>query len=202
MRECFRPNFWPNTPDILPSSLEHKPASSFIQRIILSGTLSASYGVYGPVYELGIGDPHPGKEEYTNNEKYELKNWDWNISTPIKDVIIKLNQIRKENAALHTTWNTIFADVDNQQLLCYARYDDNYQNILFITVNLDHNLKQSGWVRVPIERLQMQRGSSYTVHDLLSGNKYNWRDEWNYIELNPDIMPAHIFKIELNKENL
>lgn len=197
MREYFRPNFWPNTPDILPSSLEHKPASSFIQRIVLAATLSASYGVYGPVYELGIGEPHPGKEEYTNNEKYELKNWDWNISTPVKDIMIKLNQIRKENTALQTTWNLHFADVDNHQLLCYAKHDDNFENILFIAANLDHLNKQSGWVRVPIEHLQMQKDASYTVHDLLTGNKYSWRGEWNYVELDPDKLPAHVFRIEL-----
>jgi starch synthase (maltosyl-transferring) len=198
LREYFRPNFWPNTPDILPASLEHKPASSFIQRLILSGTLSASYGVYGPVYELGINEPHPGKEEYTHNEKYELKSWDWNISTPIKDVMIKLNRIRKENPALQTTWNLHFADVDNQQLLCYAKHDDSFENILFIAVNLDHKTKQAGWTRVPLERLQMQKGIAYTVHDLLTGNKYTWRDEWNYIELNPLVMTAHIFRIEFN----
>ena len=198
MREYFRPNFWPNTPDILPSSLEHKPASSFIQRVVLAATLSASYGVYGPVYESGIGEPHPGKEEYTNNEKYELKNWDWNISTPIKEIMIKLNQIRRENAALQTTWNLYFADVDNHHLLCYAKHDDNFENILFIAVNLDHWNKQSGWVRVPLEHLQMPGDVSYAVHDLLTKKKYSWRGEWNYVELDPNKIPAHIFRIELN----
>ena len=198
LREYFRPNFWPNTPDILPSSLEHKPQSSFIQRIVLAGTLSASYGLYGPVYELGIGDPHPGKEEYTNNEKYELKHWDWSVSTPIKEILIKLNRIRHENAALQTTWNIHFADVDNQQLLCYAKYDDDYKNLIFVTVNLDHYHKQSGWTRVPLEQLKLPKGISYTVNDLLSGHKYSWRDEWNYIDLDPQQLPAHIFRIELN----
>src|SRR5690606_2466822 len=108
MRYYFRPNFWPNTPDILPPSLSSGGENAHIMRLILAATLSSSYGIYGPVYEFGVNTPHPGKEEYTDNEKYELKHWDWNTYTRIKEIIVRVNKIRQQNKALQTTWNVAF----------------------------------------------------------------------------------------------
>lgn len=196
LREYFRPNFWPNTPDILPISLEDQPEAAFLIRAILAATLSSSFGIYGPVFEFGLNEAYPGKEEYTRSEKYEIKKWDWSKTTRIKEVLIKLNKIRNENAALQTTWNIEFTDTDNEKLLAYTKTDKATKNKLLIVVNLDPEYGQSGWVKVPLELLKIQNPNSYTVHDLLTGANYNWQNEWNYVELHPQSSPAHILKME------
>ncbi|WP_343855642.1 alpha-1,4-glucan--maltose-1-phosphate maltosyltransferase [Fulvivirga kasyanovii] len=198
VREYFRPNFWPNTPDILPISLEHKPESAFIARYALAATLSSNCGIYGPLFEFGLNEPYPGKEEYVDSEKYEIKHWDWKKTTKIKEAISKINKVRKENAALQTTWHVAFCEVDNQQLLCYAKTDQEKQSKMIVAVNLDPEYVQSGWVKVPFEYLDLPVDESFVVHDLLTGNKYTWQNEWNYVELHPQALPVHIFKIEPN----
>ena len=196
MREYFRPNFWPNTPDILPISLEHKDEPAFIIRLILAATLSSNYGIYGPVFEYGINEPYPGKEEYIDNEKYEIKHWDWKKTTKTKEVITKINKIRKENKALQSTWHIEFAATDNTQLFCYAKADQDKENKMIIVVNLDPVFAQSGWVRIPFEYLELSMGQPFVVHDLITGSKYTWQNEWNYVELHPSSMPAHVFVVE------
>lgn len=200
LREYFRPNFWPNTPDILPISLERKPESAFIARLVMAATLSSSYGVYGPIFELGLNEPFPGKEEYTESEKYEVKHWDWEKNTRIREVITAINQIRKDNKALQSTWEVEFCEVDNSQLLSFAKTDAEKQNRLIIVINLDPDHTQTGWVKVPFKFLRMKTDSAFIVNDLLSGNRYNWAAEWNYVELHPSVMPAHVFRIETNEE--
>ena len=194
-REFYRPNLWPNTPDILHEDLVHGGEPAFITRLILAGTLSASYGIYGPAYEFGLNEQFPGKEEYIHNEKYEIKHWDFNEMTKIKDTIIKLNKIRKENPALQTTWNLHFAESQNASILCYVKYDDALNNILIIAVNMNYHNTQSTLVRIPFEKIKIMPGSAINITDLLCDKTYAWHEEWNYIELNPFTMPAHIFKI-------
>ncbi len=195
-REYYRPNFWPNTPDILHDDLVHGGEPAFIARLILAGTLSASYGIYGPAYEFGLNEQFPGKEEYIHNEKYEVKHWDFNEMTKIKDTIIKLNNIRKNNPALQTTWNLHFAESQNDRILCYVKYDDALNNILVIAVNMDYHNTQSTLVRIPFEQIRIMPGSAINIKDLLLNKTYTWHEEWNYVELDPFNMPAHIFKIE------
>lgn len=196
-REYFRPNFWPNTPDILPEYLQKGGESAFITRVVLAATLSSNYGLYGPVYEEGINEPlAPGKEEYLNAEKYEIKDWDFKKPTRIREVITRLNEIRKENPALHTTWNIEIMDTDNPQLFAYAKWDDAKDNLMVMVVNLDPFSKQSGWVRVPLYKLGVVNDQPYTMHDQMDGSRYSWNEEWNYVELHPEQMPAHIFKME------
>src|SRR5690606_3553949 len=108
-----------------------------IIRLILAATMSSNYGLYGPVYEFGINTPHPKKEEYVDNEKYELKHWDWDQYTKIKDIIARINKIRKENSALQTTWNIEFAETSNSQIICYGKADPATNNIIITVVNLD-----------------------------------------------------------------
>lgn len=198
-REYFRPNFWPNTPDILPISLENQPESSFIIRVLLAGTLSSNYGIYGPVFEFGLHEAYPGKEEYIYSEKYEIKNWNWKKQSNTKDIITKLNKIRNENEALQMTANIEFNEIENPQILSYTKVDKKAKNQLIIVVSLDPNHSQSGWVRVPLKRLGLENEETYTVHDLLTGQKYTWLNEWNYVELHPKPIPAHIFRIEKTK---
>jgi starch synthase (maltosyl-transferring) len=197
MREYYRPNFWPNTPDILPEMLQTGGEAAHVSRLVMAATLSSNYGLYGPVYEFGINAPmHVGKEEYLDSEKYEIMHWDWNRRTKIRDVMTRINRIRKENAALQTTWNIEFGETDNQQLICYAKMDDLRSNKMLMVVNLDPHHVQSGWIKVPIQYLNLSAGSAYTVHDLMTDTRYQWHHEWNYVELHPDAMPVHVFRIE------
>lgn len=199
VREYYRPNFWPNTPDILPVSLENQPESAFLIRLILAGTLSSNYGIYGPVFEFAHNEAFPGKEEYNHSEKYEIKHWDWPRNTKIKEVISILNRVRKENEALQSTWNIEFDDTDNDQLLSYTKISEDGENKIITVVSLDPHHTQSGWVKVPLKRLGVEGQESYSVTDLLTGSSYIWQDEWNYVELHPQAIPAHILKVETKK---
>jgi starch synthase (maltosyl-transferring) len=192
----FRPNFWPNTPDILPHHLVDGGENAHITRFILAATLSSNYGLYGPVYEYGVNTPHPGKEEYTDNEKYEIKHWDWNKYSRTREIITRVNKIRKENAALQTTWNIHFAETNNDMIICYTKADPSRKNLLIIAVNLDYFNTQGANIKVPLHELGMHWDESYNVTDMLSGERYNWHGEYNYVQMNPNEMPAHIFKIE------
>lgn len=193
----FRPNFWPNTPDILPQHLVKGGENAHNIRLILAATMSSNYGLYGPVYEFGINTPFPGKEEYNDNEKYEIKHWDWNRYSRTGEIISRVNQIRKENPALQTTWNIVLAETSNDQVICYAKANLDRSNMLIIAVNLDPFHTQGAYVNVPIKELGIKPDQHYTVTDLLSGAKYHWLGEVNYVALNPYEMPAHILKIEL-----
>lgn len=197
VREYFRPNFWPNTPDILPPHLTEGGEAAHIARMILAATLSSNWGMYGPVYEFGLNVPMPAKEEYIDNEKYEVRHWDWNRRTRISDTITRINQIRKENTALQYTHNIHISQADNPQLFAFAKKSPNGKNIVLVVVNLDFRWKQAGWVKVPLEDLGYPSTLNYKVHDLLSGHKYHWQNEWNYVELEPSSMPAHILQLEL-----
>ena len=195
VKEFFRPNFWPNTPDILPEHLQYGGRPAFIMRLILAATLSSSYGVYGPLFELCINEALSGKEEYLHSEKYEIKKWDRDAPGNLKDLIARINRIRKENPALQTSWNLQFYDVDNENLLFYGKTTEDLSNILLIVINLDPFHTHSGWVSVPVSELGIDPQQPYLVHDLLSEDKYIWHGERNFVELNPQIFPANIFRI-------
>lgn len=195
IRQYFRPHFWPNTPDILPQFLQHGGRPAFLSRLVLAATLSSNYGIYGPAFELLVSEAVPKKEEYLNSEKYEIKNWDLSAPENIKGVITRVNQIRRKNPALQTTWNVSFLEADNDQLLCFSKTTPDLSNIVLVVVNLDPFHTQSGWVKVPVEDLKIDLHHPYLVHDLLSGDKYFWQGSRNYVELNPGVMPAHIFKV-------
>ncbi len=196
MRDYYRPNFWPNTPDILPPVLTHGGEAAYIMRLVLAATLSSNYGLYGPVYEYNINTPYPGKEENLDSEKYEIKHWDWDKETRTKEILIMINQIRKENPALHNTWNLHFADVENPQMIVYGKNDEASGNIILVAVNMDPYHTQGSWVRLPLKELGIDSYRSYVAYDMLSKSRYTWYGEWNYIELNPYQIPAHVFRIE------
>jgi len=192
----FRPNFWPNTPDILPHHLAEGGENAHIMRLILAATMSSNYGMYGPVYEFGVNTPHPGKEEYTDNEKYEIKHWDWERYSRTGEIITLVNKIRKENAALQTTWNIDFTETNNEQIICYTKTDEKSSNKLIVVVNLDVHNTQGAHIKIPLHKLGINPDKPYLVKDMLSGEKYNWWGEYNFIQLNPYEMPAHILKVE------
>lgn len=195
VREFFRPNFWPNTPDILPEFLQYGGRPAFITRLALAATLSSNYGIYGPAFELLVSEPVPGKEEYLNAEKYEIKAWDWDQAGNLKDLIARFNRIRKENPALQTTRNVRFLNVDNESLLAYAKETEDLSNIILAVVNLDPFHTQSGWIRIPLEEFGIRPDQPYLVHDLLSEDRYFWQSDRNYVELNPHVIPAHILRV-------
>jgi starch synthase (maltosyl-transferring) len=195
MRYYFRPNFWPNTPDILPPDITYGGENAHIRRLILAATLSSNYGLYGPVYEFGLTQPMHGKEEYMDNEKYEIKHWDWNAYTRVKELITRINRIRKENSALQDTYNIEFAQTTNEQIVCYVKTDKRTGNQLIIAVNLDSWNTQGAHVTLPLEKTGLPQGE-YIVRDLLSGDKYRWQGAVNFVQLNPYEMPAHILKLE------
>jgi len=195
-REYFRPSIWPNTPDILTEYLQFGGRPAFMARLVLAATLGASYGIYGPAFELCENrSREPGGEEYLDSEKYEVKNW--NVSDPgnLKDFIARVNQVRRENPALQGDWSLRFHEVTNEELICYSKHTDDFSNVILVVVNLDPHHTQSGWVEFPLNELGMDPRSPYQMNDLLSGARYLWRGARNYIELNPQVVPAHIFRM-------
>ncbi|HLV95754.1 MAG TPA: alpha-1,4-glucan--maltose-1-phosphate maltosyltransferase [Candidatus Acidoferrales bacterium] len=196
VREYFRPNLWPNTPDILHEYLQVGGRPAFMVRFILAATLGSSYGIYGPAFELCENVPiHPGSEEYLNSEKYGLKHRDLSSTASLKDVITKVNRIRKENAALHRNRNLRFHDTDNPSLICYSKTADDLSNVIVTVVNLDCFNVQSGWVSLDLGSIGLDRARPFEVHDLLGGGHYQWQGARNYVALTPESLPAHILRI-------
>ena len=196
VREYFRPNLWPNTPDILTEYLQFGGRSAFMARLVLAGTLGSSYGVYGPAFELCENCPkEPGSEEYLDSEKYEIKNWDIARLDSLKDFIARVNRIRRQNPALHHDRSLRFHEVDNEQLICYSKRTDDLSNIVLVVVNLDPHHTQSGWVEFPLDELGIDPQKPYQMHDLLSNARYLWQGSRNYVELNSQVVPAHVFRM-------
>ncbi|HTF20867.1 MAG TPA: alpha-1,4-glucan--maltose-1-phosphate maltosyltransferase [Chryseolinea sp.] len=196
-RNYFRPNFWPNTPDILPYHLQYQGENVFILRFALAATLSSNYGIYGPAYELYDNRPLPGREEYMDSEKFEVKHYDWKRTTRMTDIITLVNRARRDNEALHSTWNLQFCHIENNFLLGYIKATPDLSNIILVVVNLDPNGTQSGHVQLPKERLKLGDHIYVRVRDLITEEEYTWTQEWNFISLDPFKMPFHLFKLEI-----
>lgn len=192
--EYMRPNFWPNTPDINPYHLQGANESKFIQRYVLAATLSSNIGIYGPVFEYMISEPIQGKEEYLNSEKFQLCHYDWNIENKLTTIITKVNQLRHENEALQQTNNIKFCHIENDNLMAYYKWNDDKTNELLIIISLDADYPQQGYVQLPLVDLGINQGQHIQLNDLVTGSNYNWYDEWNFVELHPNL-PFHIFKI-------
>ncbi|MBI1919850.1 MAG: alpha-1,4-glucan--maltose-1-phosphate maltosyltransferase [Geobacter sp.] len=203
VREFFRPNFWPNTPDILPEILQYGGRPAFAVRFLLAATLSASYGIYGPPFELMVADPLPGREEYLNSEKYEVRCWDWDDPRSMRELISSVNRIRRENPALQTTWNVRFCETDNDNIICYLKMSEDRSNCLLIAVNLDPFNSQEGNVRLPLEELGTSAGHPFLVHDLLSDERQIWHGELNRVALDVRAVPGRIWQLRprLRREN-
>jgi starch synthase (maltosyl-transferring) len=194
--EFFRPNLWPNTPDILTPYLQYGGRPAFMARLILAATLGASYGIYGPAFELCVNRAREaGSEEYLDSEKYEIKHWDLNAPDNLSGLIASVNRIRRENPALHRNDRLHFHEVDNEQLLAYSKTTDDLENAILTVVNLDPHHVQSGWVHLALDHLGIEPHASFQVHDLLTGARYLWQGARNYVELNPVLLPAHILRV-------
>ena len=196
VREYFRPNLWPNTPDILSEFLQVGGRPAFMIRLILAATFGASYGIYGPAFELCENTPvQAGSEEYLNSEKYELKHRDLHSAWSLKDLISRINRIRRESAALQSNRNLRFHDTDNPMLICYSKATDDLSSVIVVIVNLDSFHRQTGWVHLDLAALGLGSDQAFQVHDLLGDGHYLWQGPRNYVELTPESLPAHILRV-------
>ncbi|HEY9446248.1 MAG TPA: alpha-1,4-glucan--maltose-1-phosphate maltosyltransferase, partial [Burkholderiales bacterium] len=193
-REYFRPNVWPNTPDILTEYLQHGGRAAFTARVLLAGTLAASYGLYGPAYELLERVPRdPGSEEYLDSEKYQLRHWSLDHPESLRWLIARMNTIRRENPALQSDWSLRFLDVDNEQLIAYYKATPDGSNLIVTIVNLDPHYPHAGWLELDRAGLGLEDETPYQMHDLLTDVRYLWQGARNYVQLEPGM--AHIFRV-------
>jgi starch synthase (maltosyl-transferring) len=195
-REYFRPNVWPNTPDILTEALQYGGRPAFMARLALAATLSASYGIYGPAYELMEHLPRePGSEEYLDSEKYQLRHWDLERPDSLRPYVALLNRIRRDNPALQSDWSLRFFATDNEQLIAYAKSTPDLANTVVCVVNLDPHHAHSGWIELDLEALGIEPGAQFQMHELLTGARYLWTGARNFVQLDPGRVPAHIFRV-------
>ena len=197
--DFFTPNLWPNTPDILHATLQTGGRAAFQQRLVLAATLAASYGIYGPAFELCEKVPlRPGSEEYLNSEKYEIRRWNRRDPNSLAPLITLLNQIRRTNPALQSDLSLHFHPVDNLQIVAYSKSapatPESPANVILVVVNLDPRYEQSGWVDLDLKQLGIRHNENFEVVDLLTGNHYLWHDRSNFVVLHPSAT-AHIFRI-------
>jgi len=198
--DFFRPNFWPNTPDILHKSLQDGGRPAFMHRLILAATLVSNYGIYGPAYELAenaAATPPAGRsesEEYLDSEKYEIRQRDRNRPDSLVPLIAALNRIRRENRALQSNASLHFHSIDNPNLICYSKATPGFENTILAVVNIDSFNEQIGWTSLDLDRLGFSPNEKLLVEDLLTGAQYTWRDR-NYVALRPGVQPAHIFRV-------
>ncbi|WP_262966862.1 alpha-1,4-glucan--maltose-1-phosphate maltosyltransferase [Methylobacter psychrophilus] len=194
--DYFRPNLWPNTPDILPEYLQFGGRPAFMLRLVLAATLGANYGIYGPAYELMEAIPRDaGSEDYLDSEKYQVRRWKLDREDTLKDFITRVNRIRKENSVLQQNKSLQFFHVDNDSLLCYAKTTPDNAEIILVVANLDPHHSQSGWVTLPLASLGLDAEHSYQVQDLLTSARFLWNGPRNFVDINPQVAPAHIFKL-------
>ena len=196
VQEHFRANLWTNTPDILTEFLQQGGRPAFMIRLVLAATLGANYGIYGPAFELGENRAvRAASEEYLDSEKYQVRNWDLDSPASLAELITRVNQIRRENPALQADLNLDFHPVDNEQIIAYSKMSDDLLNIIVAVVNLDPQRTQAGMVDLPLDLFHLDPRQPYQMHDLLTDAKYVWRGPRNYVELDPQRLPAHIFCI-------
>ncbi len=195
--EYFRPNLWPNTPDILNEYLQKSGRAGFMVRLILAGTLGASYGIYGPAFELCEGRPvRQGSEEYLDSEKYQIRVWDINNPNSLRDLITHVNRIRRVSRALQRNTGLKFHPVDNPQLIAYSKVCEDSTDKILVVANLDPHNRQAGWVNLDVDAFHLGTEESFQVHDLLTDARYVWHGSRNFVELNPAVLPAHIFRVQ------
>jgi len=198
IREFFRPNLWPNTPDILTEYLQAGGPAAFAVRLVLAATLGASWGIFGPAFEQAENRPaRAGSEEYLESEKYQVRHWDRDRAGSLAEIVARVNRIRRENRALQSDWSLHFHSTDNPALICYSKATENLANIILTVVNVDPKFKHSGWVDLDLNALGLDAEGPFQVHDLLTGARYFWQGPRNYVELDPRVLPAHVFRLRL-----
>ena len=196
LKDYFRPNAWPNTPDILTEYLVRGGRPAFVVRLVLAATLSSSYGIYGPAFELGEHTPaQPGSEEYLNSEKYELKRWDIDRKDSLRGLITRMNTIRRENRALQSNERLSFHPASDEGVICYSKRSDDARNIVLTLVNLDPRHARSAVIELPLEEWGIDPKRSFPVDDLLNDGAGRWRGKRYELRLDPKASPAAIFRL-------
>jgi starch synthase (maltosyl-transferring) len=190
--DFFRPNLWPNTPDILTEELQTGGTAAFVARLVLAATLASSYGVYGPPFELQEHVARArGSEEYAGSEKYAVRHWDLDAADSLAPLMARLNVVRREHPALQRNDTLRFHSTDNDQLIAYSKTSDD--DAVLVVVNLDPNYRQSGWVQ--LGELAGGPGKSIDVHDLLTDARYRWQGSQGFVILDPATVPAHVLAV-------
>ncbi len=196
--DYFRPNLWPNTPDILSEELQTGGRPAFIARLVLAATLSSNYGIYGPAFELQEHLPREeGSEEYLRSEKYEVRSWDLALPSSLSAFIGLVNGIRREHEALQFNDRLHFHATDNDQLIAYSKVREgpDAKDVVLTVVNLDHHHAQSGWVTVDLDVVGFSGALPFSAHDLLSGARFTWTAGSNFVSLDPLVVPCHILAL-------
>jgi starch synthase (maltosyl-transferring) len=193
-REFFRPNFWPNIPDILSEHLQHGGRSAFVSRLVLAATASASFGIYGPSFELMEHVARPGAEEYLDSEKYQLREWDLDREASLRPIVKRLNEIRRNNPALQQNQDIAFHHSSNESVIAFSKRCAKSGNVILTVVNLEPGFRHSAWLTLDLAALGSTQGEAFQVHDLLSDARHLWPSERVYVELDP-AMPAHVFRV-------
>ncbi|HUG31930.1 MAG TPA: alpha-1,4-glucan--maltose-1-phosphate maltosyltransferase [Acidimicrobiia bacterium] len=192
--DYFRPTFWPNTPDILTEELQTGGRAAFISRYVLAATLSPACGIYGPAYELMEHEPlREGSEEYLHSEKYDVRDWDLDRADSLAPVIARVNRIRREHPALQRQQGLVFHETDNEMIICYSKRSDT--DVVVVVVSLDPHHTQSGWVDLDLETLGVDPSQRFAVQDRLTDRRYHWDGRHNFVQLEPDGIPAHVLTI-------
>jgi starch synthase (maltosyl-transferring) len=189
----LRPNLFANTPDILTHFLQHGGRASFMIRLALAATLGATYGIYGPPFELCVGNSLNDTEEYFDSEKYQLRNWNLKSEDSISEFIERINRIRRENEALHNNESLRFLNIQNEGLIAFSKRSYDGKNIIVTIVNLDPYNVQAGSVQVPMGDFGLK--GPYQAHELVTNARYHWQ-EWNWVRLDPYTCPVHIIRLE------
>jgi len=193
--DFMRANLWPNTPDILTEYLQNGGRNAFAARFLLAATLGASYGIYGPAFELSENRAREaGSEEYFDSEKYQLRGWNLESSDTLRELITLVNKVRRENPALQSDRGLRFHPTENDQLIAYTKSTEDLSDVVLTVVNVDPHHTQVGMVNLPLEELGIEQGRSYQAHELLSGARYLWNGPRNYVEINPFSVPGQIFR--------
>ena len=195
MRWYYRGNFWPNTPDILPHHLQNAGAAMFKIRAALAALLMPSWGIYSG-YELCEGAPLPGREEYLDSEKYQLKQRDWNAPGNIKGFIRELNLARSENRALQLYDNLTFHTADHENVIVFSKTTPDFSNRIIAVINLDPNATASSNVHLDAGALGLGPGQSFKVRDVIHGNVFDWNAGTNFVILDPNATFMHLLRVE------
>jgi len=194
--DFFRPNAWPNTPDILTEYLQQGGRPASMIRLILAATLCANYGIYGPVFELCEVEPRqPGSEEYLDSEKYQQRTWNLDDPRSLRHLIGRVNRIRRQNSALQHDRSLRFHHVDNPSMVCYSKQSPDGRNTIVTVVNTNPYQLEAGTVSLDLSALGLETDRRYQVHDLLTDARYIWHGPHNYVELDPGVLPAHVFAV-------
>jgi len=195
VREYLRPNFFTNTPDILHAYLQEGGPPAFQARLLLAATLSANYGIYSG-FELCENRAVPGSEEYADSEKYQFRKWDWNQPGNIKDLVARVNAIRRQYPAFQYDTTLRFHPTDSGEIIAYSKTAPyTSKPLLLVIVSLNPRQTLHGHVQVPLDRIGRRSDESYVVTDLLTGEEFVWRGEWNYVRFDPGVRQGHVLRI-------